>query len=88
MVISMGNLDYITVVAFMVAGSVMAAMIGFMVMNMVYGDNNSNITNPKITDPDFDIYRLNTGVWSNEMDFYEQQLNHSMEPICCKQFPP
>ena len=73
--------DYITTVAFMVAGSIMAAMIGFMVMDMmVYG----YLTIPY--DPDFMLYKNNTAVWAEEIDYYGRTLNQTMYPLCCHQY--
>lgn len=72
--------DYIMVV-FMIAGSIIAALIGFTIMNMVYG---YSLTIPY--DPDFLLYKNNTAVWGEEIDYYGQKLNQSMYPLCCHEW--
>jgi len=72
--------DYL-MAAIIVVGSIFAVMLGFTVMNMVYG----YLIIPY--DPDFLLlYKNNTAAWAEELDYYGERLNQTMYPLCCHQF--
>jgi hypothetical protein len=56
---------------FMVAGAFLCCMMGFTVMNMAFGAVDS--------DYDWELYKLHTGLYDNEIGFYLMNIEHEIK---------
>jgi hypothetical protein len=85
----------------MVAGAILSCMIGFTVMNMVFGVPDD--FNEARDDPDFELYNMSGTHWSEEITWYVENdvilpltktptaspnaTGDLKQGICCSQFP-
>jgi hypothetical protein len=69
-IITDSRLEDYTMLIFMVAGAVLCCLAGITVMNIAFGSFTD--------DPDFELYKLYTGEFSNEIDFYLQNMEREI----------